>query len=151
MQIPGISASDTPFGAQQVDPGLGKDAFMELLVTQMQNQNPLEPQANEEFIAQLANFSSLEQMEQMNDNLLTMITLNQTNALLDQLTSSSALIGKHVSWTDPSTGISQEGAVESVMLDGGLAILKIDGVDVPLAAIDNVSGTQADTTESAES
>jgi len=44
---------------------LGRDAFLSLLVTQLQNQNPLEPQADGEFIAQLAQFSSLEQLEQI--------------------------------------------------------------------------------------
>lgn len=39
---------------------LGKDAFLQLLVTQMQHQNPLDPQDNGEFVAQLAQFSSLE-------------------------------------------------------------------------------------------
>lgn len=48
---------------------LGKDAFMNLLVTQMQHQNPLEPQADGEFLAQLAQFSSLEQLQDINDNI----------------------------------------------------------------------------------
>lgn len=42
---------------------LGRDAFLKLLVTQLENQNPLEPQADGEFIAQLATFSSLEQLQ----------------------------------------------------------------------------------------
>ena len=52
--------------------GLGKDAFMSLLVTQMQHQNPLEPQADGEFLAQLAQFSSLEQLTNMNSTLTRM-------------------------------------------------------------------------------
>jgi hypothetical protein len=41
---------------------LGQDQFLKLLVTQLQNQNPLEPQPNAEFVAQLATFSSLEKL-----------------------------------------------------------------------------------------
>jgi flagellar basal-body rod modification protein FlgD len=41
---------------------LGREAFLQLLVTQLRHQDPLQPQANGEFIAQLAQFSSLEQL-----------------------------------------------------------------------------------------
>ncbi len=73
---------------------LDKDAFLKLLVTQMQNQDPLSPMEDREFIAQMAQFSSLEQMQnlntsqavlmehiaQMNNNLVK----SQTN-IVDQL------------------------------------------------------------------
>jgi flagellar basal-body rod modification protein FlgD len=48
---------------------LGRDSFLTLLTTQLQNQNPLEPASNEEFIAQLTTFSSLEQLQSINTNL----------------------------------------------------------------------------------
>jgi flagellar basal-body rod modification protein FlgD len=47
---------------------LGKDAFLQLLVTQMKNQNPLDPQDNGAFVAQLAQFSSLEGITTLNDS-----------------------------------------------------------------------------------
>ena len=48
---------------------LGRDAFLQLLTTQLAHQDPLEPQADGEFIAQLAQFSSLEQLTQMRTTL----------------------------------------------------------------------------------
>ena len=52
-------------GVQQ----LGRDSFLRLLVTQLQHQDPMKPQADGEFIAQLAQFSSLEQLQQMQSTL----------------------------------------------------------------------------------
>ena len=48
---------------------LGQDAFLKLLVTQLQNQNPLNPMADTDFIAQLAQFASLEKLTAMADSL----------------------------------------------------------------------------------
>ena len=50
---------------------LDKNAFLNLLVTQLQHQDPTQPQADTEFVAQLATFSSLEQLTQMNQSLTT--------------------------------------------------------------------------------
>lgn len=48
---------------------LGQDAFLKILTTQLQHQDPLEPMENQEMIAQMAQFSSVEQLGQMNDSL----------------------------------------------------------------------------------
>jgi flagellar basal-body rod modification protein FlgD len=53
----------------QANDVLGKDAFMQLLITKMQNQDPTQPQDDSALLAQLAQFSSLEQMQQMNTTL----------------------------------------------------------------------------------
>ena len=66
MQIEGITPNTTQ-GASKVENGLGKDAFYKLLITELQNQNPLEPMNAEEFIAQLTQFSQLEALEDINN------------------------------------------------------------------------------------
>jgi flagellar basal-body rod modification protein FlgD len=62
------AAADTPTTKKSTD-GLGKDAFLSLLVTQMQHQDPTKPMDDTQFLAQLAQFSSLEQLQQMNQSL----------------------------------------------------------------------------------
>ena len=54
--------------------GLGRDAFLQLLVTQMSHQNPLQPQEDGAFIAQLAQFSSLEQLTNIDSTLKSLAT-----------------------------------------------------------------------------
>ena len=51
---------------------LGSDAFLQLLVTQLQNQDPTNPESNTEFVAQLATFSSLEQLTSINKAVTSM-------------------------------------------------------------------------------
>ena len=57
-----------------VDNELGKDAFLQILVAQMANQDPLSPSSDTEFIAQMAQFSALEQMQNMNSAMQTQMT-----------------------------------------------------------------------------
>lgn len=74
---------------------LGKDAFLKLLVTQLQNQDPLNPLDDKEFIAQLAQFSSLEQMTNISDGIK-----NLTNKTSEQdMLSAVNYIGKEVTAT----------------------------------------------------
>jgi flagellar basal-body rod modification protein FlgD len=142
MSINGIDATDSTSGSfsSAATKSLDKNAFMKLLVSQLEHQDPLSPVANEDFVAQLATFSSLEQLEGLNQNVVAMITLNQSNALLSQLTQSSALIGKEVTWQGFESDEEHSGTVESVKIVDGLAVLRIAGEDVPLAAVTEVLG-----------
>ncbi len=142
MELSGISNNDPISGAQSAAPSsnLDKDAFLKLLVSQVKNQDPLAPSGSTEYIAQLAQFSSLEQMQNLNDNIVGLAVLQQNNALLSQLTQSSALIGQTVEWTDPDTGAVHTGQVSAVKLQDGLAFLEIDGQDVPLGNVTQVLG-----------
>ena len=136
MQIPGISASDPLSSGSTVSSNeLGKDAFMKLLVNQLKNQDPLDPNKAQDSVAQLAQFSSLEQMQELNDNIVGLAVLQQSNALLSQLTSSSALIGKQVEYVDPSDQSHKWGSVDSVRIEDGIAKLQIGGASIPLANV----------------
>lgn len=95
---------------------LDKDDFLMLLVTQMKYQDPLEPESNTEYVAQLAQFSSLEQMQNLNST--------ATN------TSAYTLVGKQVRIRETSdTGAEREvqGMVEYVKMQNGKPYVSVDG------------------------
>lgn len=88
----------TPTSTKSND-ALGKDAFLQLLVTQMKNQNPLDPQDNSEFVAQLAQFSSLESMQ----NLTSTVDTIAANYQSSQALQASSLVGRSVIVSSSST------------------------------------------------
>lgn len=95
---------------------LGKEDFLLLLVTQMQYQDPLEPTDNTEYVAQLAQFSELEQMDNLNT------TANNNSAY--------SLVGKEVLiQQESSTGAVQEvqGTVDYVTIQNGDAYVSVNG------------------------
>lgn len=75
---------------------LDKDAFLTLLVAQLKNQDPMSPLQAHEFAAQLAQFSSVEQLTQLNDAMLAQIQASQLSALVGQTAFSATLLGKEV-------------------------------------------------------
>lgn len=109
---------------------LGKDDFLKLLVTELANQDPLQPMDNKDFIAQMAQFSSLEQMNNVAtsvNDLNTSMTSYFQQGLLSQ---GAALIGKQVSGMDTDGKTVISGKVDSVKwLDGNpqLTLLQTDG------------------------
>lgn len=88
---------------------LGKEAFLRLLVAQLQHQDPLNPVDNQAFIGQMAEFSALEQMQNLNEGF-------QTQLFLDAVSQSAALLGKQVEFADWETGALLSGKVEQVRM-----------------------------------
>ena len=140
MSISGINNNDSSFADAVGGAQMGKEAFMELLVQQLKHQDPLSPMDNDKFIAQLTQLSSLEGIQNLNDNMVGLAVLQQGNALMNQLTQSSALIGKDVTYIDMETGEEITGTVQTVKIEDGILVLNIDGEDVPLANVIEVTG-----------
>lgn len=110
--------------AQPRDPNvLGKDEFLQLLITQLRHQDPINPVEDKEFIAQLAQFSSLEQMQNLNTNLQDMMMAQQKLTALGQATQ---MIGREVELFTQE-GESMFGRVTGVQFRAGWPMLVIDG------------------------
>jgi len=101
---------------------LDKDAFLQLLVLELQNQDPLEPVDNSDMLAQLAQFSALESMTNLNDS------FEALSGNVDQLNfiTASTLLGTTVTGVDLNGDI-RTGVVEAVHLDGSNVVLTVDG------------------------
>lgn len=95
---------------------LGKEEFLQLLVCQMRNQDPLEPAKDTEFIAQLAQFSALEQMQNLNETVVN--------------SQAFSLVGKYVLInTTDSDGRAGEvaGVVDCITMKGGETYMTVNG------------------------
>ena len=106
---------------------LDYDAFLRLLVEQMKNQDPLEPMSDTEYVAQLANFSNVEQNIITNDRLQALMT---SSALSD----AQSLIGRSVTVPDGTSGVVASVQIASgeiyATLTSGDSVLIGDGITV---------------------
>ena len=105
----------------QATNGMGKDTFMKLLVAQMSNQNPMEPTDDKEMIAQMTQFSTLEQITNM-------ATESTKSATASQMSQAVNLLGRTVTYLD-TDGNKQTGTVDQVSMVNGAPNLSVGGDD----------------------
>lgn len=132
--VPGTTPKKTLDGSPN---GLGKNDFLKLLLAQLSNQDPLKPLEDKEFIAQLAQFNTLEQMQQMNTHMLDLLAGMS-------LAEGSNLLGRFV-----EAG-SISGVVNSVAMVGGKAQITLatdkGNIQVALAQVTRVLRSEDDIT-----
>ena len=104
---------------------LGKEDFLKLLVAQLAHQDPLSPMENQEFVAQLAQFSSLEQMTNVNSN-LQLLQVAQASMTNSQIAS---LIGKNVEVR--SDQVRLLGGVRHGETQGGPVAIEVGNTEWP--------------------
>ena len=117
---------------------LGKDEFLKLLITELQHQDPTNPMQDREFISQMAQFSSLEQMLNFNKSM---------GKLIENISfqSSYNLLGMNVEIDssknlDSSGNIQRiQGIVESIIKDNNETLVKVNGENYPVSSIINIS------------
>ena len=132
---------------------ISMENFLTLFVTQLQNQNPLDPTDNSEFMSQLAQFSTLEQEQQQTEYLSDISSIGSASLQLDQISLASTFIGKTIKYSDGSSSSETlSGVVEGVKLeeDGTVSFI-IGGESVSISnfiEVDNTSTTTTSTTAS---
>jgi flagellar basal-body rod modification protein FlgD len=98
---------------------LGQNDFLKLLATQMTSQDPLNPQSDTNFIAQMAQFTTLEQTKDLSAQMGQL-------ASDQQLSQAAALLGRSVT-LQPDTGAAVQGVVSAVHLESGIPQLEVGG------------------------
>ena len=110
---------------------MGKDVFLQLLVAQMRYQDPNSPASTTEFMSQTATFTQVEKLEEI-------AAQNASLVALQRSLSAGALVGHTVSYTGED-GSTKTGTVGSVKITGDEPSAVVDGVDVPLGRLTEVS------------
>jgi flagellar basal-body rod modification protein FlgD len=113
---------------------LDPQAFLQLLVAQLQYQDPSNPVDTSSFMQQTATLSQVQTMNSMSSTLTALVSAEQAQ-------SATGLIGKTVSYTN-SSGIQASGVVDSASLAATGATLSVGGIQVPLANVVEVTATK---------
>lgn len=126
----GVTGAASTGGSTSTSSTDDKDMFLQLMVAQMKYQDPLNPTDSSEFLAQTAQFTALEKMQDVAD---------QTAMLLStQLAfGASSLIGQTVRWYD-DTGAEQSGTVQGTTYLASGPVLSVDGRKVPITDVISV-------------
>jgi flagellar basal-body rod modification protein FlgD len=125
-------ATQQPAKAQGSDK-LGKNEFLKILTTQLANQDPTKPMDSNAFVAQLAQFSALEQQQNTNDTLTQMLTLQQSTSQAGNASVAVAAVGKEATYNASEMTLSTGGSI------GVDAILPSSAADV-IMEVDDANG-----------
>ncbi len=131
--VSGVGGASTTPAASTVTrtDQMGKDVFLQLLVAQMRYQDPNSPASTTEFMSQTATFTQVEKLEEI-------AAQNASLVALQRSLSAGALVGHTVSYTGED-GSTVTGTVGSVKITGDEPSAVVDGVDVPLGRLTEVS------------
>lgn len=142
MNVANTTTANTMAGtaAKTADPQntLGQDAFLKILVTQMKHQDPMEPLKDTEFIGQMAQFSSLEQLTNLNKTMTQFVGGAGNGTLADH----ANLIGTTIDWSYEVDGKTEtgQGVVKALSSKNGEMTIELldSGKKIPLSAINRI-------------
>lgn len=112
--------------------GLGKDSFLKLLVTELRHQDPTKPMEDKEFISQMAQFSSLEQMSNLNKEMKSLVASAKS-------AEAYGILGKEIQAYDPVQKKPITGIVNSVFYKGEELMIGVGKEEVSMKNINSVN------------
>ena len=121
-----------------------KDQFLQLLVTQLQNQDPLDPVKQEDFLSQLAQFSSLEGIENLNTTIEQQVAIQEKGLRFQELTQAATLVGTQVEYQAVDADGKPEtrsGFVDGVHQINGRIELSIGDDQIGWESLTSLSGS----------
>lgn len=143
----GIGGAPTSVANPSSRTELGRDQFLTLLVAQLQHQDPLNPMEPDQFAAQLAQFSSVEQLTKLNATVASQQADSAELALLNKTNLGASLIGRQVLVADNQFVVSADGSTTPIQVDvagnGGtatLTLLDASGREVTRRVLGTVGG-----------
>jgi flagellar basal-body rod modification protein FlgD len=128
--ISDVLGKNAASNAQKGGSELGQDAFLKLLVAQLRYQDPSNPSDGAQFLAQTAQFTQVEKLNQL-------VESQQSAATAQLVLGASNLVGRTVSYLDSDNAV-KTGTVDSLQLTTGGPLLQIGDVKVPLSAVTEV-------------
>ncbi|MCQ2008953.1 flagellar hook capping protein [Sporolactobacillus sp. STSJ-5] len=137
------ATTSTQSSTSSVNSALDKNSFLKLLIAQLTNQDPTSPMDTSQFVSQMAEFTTLEQTQNMSDAIDKLVATQSNQALSEQ----ASMIGKQISWNETTTDSdgnpvtdSLSGIVQAVTLkDGSVSYLTSDGDQVDPDSISEIS------------
>ncbi len=136
------SAANQDVMTDALGSAMGKEQFLQLLVAEMKYQDPLDPKQDKEFISELAQFSTLEQSENMNTNMEKFIS----NQMVSNNFGFINFIGKSVEYKyldiDPNSGEEftniGQGVVDVINVESEIPKFFVDGKEIDMADINKI-------------
>jgi flagellar basal-body rod modification protein FlgD len=112
--------------------------FLNLLTVQLQNQDPIDPVKQEDFISQLSQFSMLEGIEALNSSFDSLNSSFEKSLRTEQLTQGIGLVGKQAEYLNEETGERESGRVDQLFTDQGPIELSINGERISIALVSGI-------------
>ena len=131
--VPTSGATTTaPTAASLPTDQMGRDTFLKLMVAQLRNQDPMNPQDSAEFLAQTAQFTSLEKLDA--------VAQQTSQALAAQMAfGASTLAGRSVTYLGEDGVTEVSGIVDTVRFTATGPVLSVGGADVPISSVTAVA------------